>query len=113
MNHPDSTGVGYYPLNRVDGIRMSTAMTYLANVRNNLNLTIRSEVLVHKIIVKDNTACGVLVESGGETFEVSGDLIILSGGAINSPQVLMLSGIGPSTHLNDLGIKVVHDLPGV
>ncbi len=113
MNHPDSTGVGYYPLNRVDGIRMSTAMTYLANVRNNLNLTIRSEVLVHKIIVKDNTACGVLVESGGETFEVSGDLIILSGGAINSPQVLMLSGIGPSTHLDDLGIKVVHDLPGV
>ena len=113
MNHPDSTGVGYYPLNRVDGIRMSTAMTYLRNVRNKLNLTIRSDVLVHKILFQGNKACGVLVESGGERFEVYSDLVILSGGAINSPQVLMLSGVGPSEHLETLGINVVRDLPGV
>ena len=50
MNHPDSTGVGFYPFNRIDGIRMSTALTYLQAARNRLNLTLRSDVLVNKIL---------------------------------------------------------------
>ena len=58
-------------------------------------------------------AVGVEVESGGETFVIDGDQIILSGGAIASPQLLMLSGIGPADHLRSVGIEPIHDLPGV
>ena len=113
MNHPDSTGVGYYPLNRVDGYRLSTAVTYIESARNRLNFTLRSDVHVHHILMTDTKAVGVRVESSGEVFDVEGEQIILCGGAINSPQVLMLSGIGPKSHLEELELNVVVDLPGV
>ena len=113
MNHPESTGVGFYPFNRIDGVRMSTAMTYLRMARNRLNLTVRSNVLVHRVLFQGNRAMGVEAESGGETFTVLAEQVILSGGAINSPQVLMLSGVGPADHLLGLGIPVVSDIPGV
>ncbi len=113
MNHPDSTGVGYYPLNRVDGIRMSTSLTYLKQARNRLNFTLRPNVFAHKVLIEDSQAVGVEVSSDGEIFEVYGEQIILSGGAINSPQLLMLSGVGPAEHLSEVGIPLVLDLPGV
>ena len=113
LNHPDSTGVGARPLNNVDGVRMSTAMTYIKSVRHRLNLTIRPNVLARKVLFQGNKAVGVEVESDGEVFTVEGDEIILSGGAINSPHLLMLSGVGPESHLREHGIDVVHDLPGV
>ena len=56
---------------------------------------------------------GIEAESGGEVFNIAGDQIILSGGAIASPQILMLSGVGPANHLRSMGIGVVHELPGV
>ena len=113
MNHPDSTGVGAIPLNNPDGIRMSTSLTYLAQVRHRLNLTVRSNVLVHRILFKGKKAIGLKVESEGELFQIFGNEIILSAGAIASPQLLMLSGIGPKEHLDSLGIPVVQDLQGV
>ena len=113
MNHPESTGVGFYALNRIDEIRMSTALTYLRMARNRLNLTLRPEVLVHRILFEGSRAIGVVAESGGEVFRVEAEQIILSGGAINSPQLLMLSGVGPANHLSEVGIPVVADLPGV
>ena len=113
QNHPESTGVGPRPLNNVDGVRMSVSLTYLSQVRHNLNLTIRGGVMVHRILFDGKRAVGVEAESGGETFSVYADEIILSGGAINSPQTLMLSGIGPAEHLRDMGIEPLHDLPGV
>ena len=58
-------------------------------------------------------AIGVEVESNGESFVVDGDQIILAAGAIASPQLLMLSGVGPADHLRDVGVEPVHDLPGV
>ena len=112
-NDPDSTGVGPTPFNNPNGIRWSTALGYLDPARNRLNLTLRPNCTVHKILFEGNRATGVQVESGGETFVVQGDQIILSGGAIGSPQILMLSGIGPREHLDSLGIKVIADLPGV
>ena len=113
QNHPESTGVGPRPLNNVDGVRMSTSLTYLSQVRHRLNLTIRGNVMVHRILFEGKRAVGVEGESGGEVFKVFADEIILSGGAINSPQTLMLSGIGPAEHLKETGIDLLHDLPGV
>ena len=113
QNHPDSTGVGPRPLNNIDGVRMSTALTYLAIARHRLNLTVRSNVLVRRVLFDGTRASGVEVESGGEVFRVEGGQIILSGGAINSPQLLMLSGVGPADHLEGLGIETLHHLPGV
>jgi choline dehydrogenase len=68
---------------------------------------------VHRIEFDGNRATGVVVESGGEVFSVEGDEILLSAGAVGSPQILLLSGVGPAEHLNGIGIPVVHDLPGV
>lgn len=112
-NHPESTGVGFLVLNRVDDIRMSTAVTYLDMARDRMNLTVRSGVLVHRVLIKNGRAIGVEVESGGETYRVESDLTILCGGAINSPQLLMLSGVGPAEHLSEHGIRVLADVPGV
>ena len=112
-NHPDSTGVGPVPLNNPNGIRFSTALGYLDQARHRLNLSIRANCTVHRIIFEGKRAVGVEVESGGDKFVVEGEEIILSAGAIASPQLLMLSGVGPEAHLKGFGIPVVHDLPGV
>ena len=112
-NHPDATGVGPLPFNNPNGIRFSTALGYLNPARHRLNLTIRPNCTVHRIILDGGRATGVEVESGGERFIVEGEEIVLSAGAIGSPQILMLSGVGPADHLRSLGIQVVRDLPGV
>ena len=113
MNNPEAWGVGPMPMNNPNGIRMSTGLTYINPNRHRLNLTIRADVLVRCILFAGERATGVEVESGGERFTVEGEEIILSGGSIASPQLLMLSGVGPAEHLRSLGIPVVHDLPGV
>ena len=112
-NHPDSTGIGPIPLNNPNGIRFSTALGYLDQARHRLNLTLRSDCTVHRIIFEGNRATGVEVESGGEKFVLEGDEIILSAGAVGSPQLLMLSGVGPRDQLSSLGIPVIVDAPGV
>ena len=113
MNHPEATGVGAMPLNNAGEVRQSTALGYLSSCRHRLNLTIRPDVLARRVIFEGKQATGVEVESGWETFTIEGQEVILSAGAIASPQLLMLSGVGPADHLGDLGIGVVHDLPGV
>ena len=113
MNHPQSTGLGFWPLNNLDGLRVSTALAYLNPARHRLNLTIRADVLARRIVFAGTRAMGVEVESGGAVFTVEGSEIVLSGGAIASPQLLMLSGVGPADHLRSLGIPVIHPLPGV
>ena len=113
MNHPDATGVGQMPLNNPGGVRMSTAITYLDSCRHRLNLTVRANVVVHRVLFDGVRAIGVEVESGGERFVAEGEEIILSAGAIASPQLLLLSGVGPAEELRQLGIEAVRDLPGV
>ena len=113
MNHPESTGVGAIPVNNVDGIRMSTALTYINPVRHRLNLTIRPSVLATRLLFEGKRATGVEVESGGERFQVEGSEIVLSGGSIASPQLLMLSGVGPADYLTSMGVPVLHGLSGV
>ncbi len=113
MNNPDSFGVGPFPMNNRDGIRVSTALAYLNPHRHRLNLTVRGDVLAWRILFDGKRAIGVEVESGGERFTVEADKIILSAGAIASPQLLMLSGVGPGEQLRSLRIPVVHDRQGV
>ena len=113
QNHPESSGVSPRARNTIDGVRMSNAINYLDLARHRLNLTIRSGVTARRILFEGNRAVGIEAESGGEVFNVEGDEIIVSSGAIASPQLLMLSGIGPAEHLRSLGINVVHDSPGV
>ena len=113
MNNPDSWGVGPIPMNNPNGVRMSTSLTYLNPVRHRLNLTVRSGVTAHRLVFDGNRAIGVEVESGGDRFVVEGSEIICSGGAVGSPQLLLLSGVGPSGHLQEMGIEVRHELPGV
>ena len=113
MNHPEATGVGAFPLNNPGGIRMSTALTYLNACRHRLNLTIRANARALRVIFQGARATGIEVESGDEVFAVEGEEIILCGGAIASPQLLMLSGVGPGEQLKALGIETVRELPGV
>ena len=112
-NHPDSGGVGPFPMNNPNGVRMSTALSYINPNRHRLNLTIRPNVQVRRIMFNGQRATGVEVESGGDRFTVEGEQIVLCAGAVASPQLLMLSGIGPQSQLLRLGIPVVQDLPGV
>jgi choline dehydrogenase len=109
--HP--AGLGVSPSNNLDGVRMSTAMTHLGPVRHYLNLTVRSEVFVRKIVVKDGKAAGVEAESGGKVFHVEAERVVLSAGAIRSPHLLMLSGIGPEDQLQQFGIPAIRHLSGV
>ena len=113
MNAPDSGGVGPIPMNNPEGVRMSTALTFLRAVRHRLNITIRANVMVHRILFEGKKAVGVEVESGGEIYRIETDQVVLSAGSMASPQLLMLSGVGPADHLREMGIPVVHDLPGV
>ena len=113
---PAPPGVGPTPLNNPDGIRWSAAIGYLGLSRHRLNLTIRANVTVKRILF-DTTgerprATGVEAVSDGETFVVEAGEIILSAGAIGSPQILMLSGVGPGDHLMEHGIETVIDSPG-
>jgi len=113
QNHPESTGVSPRARNTIDGVRISTAIAYLDPARHRLNLTIKGDVMARRIVFEGNRAVAVEAESGGERFMVEGDRIVLSSGAIGSPQLLMLSGVGPAEHLKSLGIELVHDSPGV
>jgi choline dehydrogenase len=112
-NGPDVSGVGPSISNNHNGVRFSTALGYLSQCRHRLNLTIKPDCMVHRILFDGQRAAGVAVESGGEVFTVAGEHIVLSAGAIGSPQLLMLSGIGPAGHLSSLGIPLVQDMPGV
>jgi choline dehydrogenase len=92
---------------------MSTALTYLQACRQRPNLSVKANTLVRRLLFAGQQAVGVEVDSGGETFVIEAEEVILSAGTIQSPQLLMLSGVGPAEHLRHMGIPVVHDLPGV
>jgi choline dehydrogenase len=109
LNAPGASGIGVMPMNRQDGQRMSTALTYLPLARDRQNLTLRTDAEVARVVLEGSRAVGV--EVGGEV--VRGDRIIVSAGALQSPALLMRSGIGPAKHLAEVGVPCVVDLPGV
>jgi choline dehydrogenase len=112
FNDPQSTGVSP-ARNLRDGIRISTAIGYLAPARGRLNLTIRGGCLANRVLIENGRAVGVEIDSGGEMQRVQGKRITLSAGAFASPAILMRSGIGPRAELERHGIGPLIDSPGV
>ena len=110
-NHPYSDGVGPSPFNNYKGIRWSTALGYLNPARSRPNLTIQPDSLAHRVLLDGKTAIGVLVEQRGEVSAVFGQEIVLCAGAIGSPHLLFLSGIGPPS--NREPVPITHEVPGV
>ncbi len=112
-NRPDSTGVGPFPLNTIDGVRQSTAITYLAAARSRPNLAILADCTTRRILLENGRAVGVEVERGGQTERLYAEDVVLCAGAVGTPQIMMLSGLGPAAHLREIGVDVKHHLPGV
>ena len=114
FNGAEQDGVGYYQVTQKGGLRHSAAVGYIHPILSRPNLTLQTQALVTNILFDGTRAVGVAYVQNGEKQQANANKeVILSGGAINSPQLLMLSGIGPANHLKELGIPVVADLPGV
>jgi choline dehydrogenase len=106
-------GFAKFDRNIHNGRRMSAARAYLHPVRNRPNLTVQCLAQVDKILFQGTRATGVEYRRFGRTHRVAANEVILCGGAINSPQLLQLSGIGNAKELRPLGVEMVHNLPGV
>ncbi|MGY1804959.1 GMC family oxidoreductase [Blastococcus sp. SYSU D00922] len=114
FNGETQEGVGQYQVTQKRGRRWSSAAAYLHPAERRPNLTVRTGALTTRVLVENGRATGVEYRAGGRVHTVRATReVVLSGGAINSPQLLMLSGIGPADHLREVGVDVVHDLPGV
>ncbi|MES2156326.1 MAG: GMC family oxidoreductase N-terminal domain-containing protein [Pseudomonadota bacterium] len=107
-------GFGRYDLNQRNGTRLSSARAFLHPALKRANLTVLDETMVCRILFDRGRAVGLEIEKDGARSTIAARReIILCAGATNSPQLLMLSGIGPQDHLRDMGIDIVHHLPGV
>ena len=109
FNGAQFEGAGIYDCTIKGGSRWSAARAYLDPVKARANLEIRTGVQVDRVTFAGKTATGVAYTRGGKLGAATAREIILCGGAVASPQLLMLSGVGPAAHLKDLGIAVVHD----
>jgi choline dehydrogenase-like flavoprotein len=114
FNGAQQEGVGPYQVTQIEGERCSAARAYLHPIRARANLDVRTDSHVTRVLFEGRRAVGVEVRRDGriETIHASRE-VILAAGALQSPQILMLSGVGPGAHLREHGIDVVHDLRGV
>ena len=114
FNGASQEGVGFLQSTQYRGRRYSSAKAYLRPARRRTNLNIVTKAHVTRLLFDGKRATGVEYLHAGKLHKVLADReIIVSAGAIGSPQILMLSGVGPADHLATVGIEVVHDLPGV
>lgn len=113
-NGAQQDGVGYFQLTAKNGLRCSTAKAYLKPARSRGNLKIITNVLTHKVLFDGKRAIGIEGTRQGKSISIKARKeIVLSAGAIGSPQIMMLSGIGPGQHLKEMGIDVLDDKAGV
>jgi choline dehydrogenase len=110
-NRPWAVGIGPAPVNRVDGARMSTALTFLAAARERDNLTILPDTLVDRVVIAGGRA--VAVQAAGDAEAIEAGRVVLAAGTLSSPAILLRSGVGPRSELDDLSVAEVRDLPGV
>lgn len=114
VNGLQQEGFGRMDLSIKDGVRCSTAAAYLKPAMKRPNLKVEMHALTHRILMDGKRATGVEYSKNGETYCVTARReVVLSAGPINSPKILMLSGIGNGEHLQEHGIETVHHLPGV
>ncbi len=113
VNGFQQEGFGRFDRTTYRGRRWNAARAYVHPVKQRRNLTIKCHTLVSRILFEGKRAVGVAYRKGRKMHHAYGGEIICCGGAINSPQLLQLSGVGAADHLNSLGIGVVQDLPGV
>ncbi|MCW0982736.1 GMC family oxidoreductase N-terminal domain-containing protein [Agrobacterium sp. BT-220-3] len=114
FNGRQQAGVGFYQLTQRNRRRSSASLAYLNPIRHRKNLTIKLGARVSRIVLEGKRAIGVEVvgKSGSEIIRAEREVLV-SSGAIGSPKLLLQSGIGPADHLKSVGVKVLHDLPGV
>ena len=114
FNGREQDGAGFYQVTQKRGLRCSAAAAYLHPVMHRPNLTVVTGALVQRVLIQGQRATGVTYARNGRTSEVRAEReVLISAGAINSPQLLLLSGIGPAGEIRPFGIPVQHDLPGV
>lgn len=119
FNTGDNSGVGYFEVNQRSGWRWNTSKAFLKPAKSRRNLTVWTEAQVERLLIEQDAdgakrCAGAIVRRGADavTVRAKGE-VILSAGAINSPQILQVSGIGPAYHLRKCGVEVIADLPGV
>lgn len=114
FNGHEQEGVGFYQVTQKDGRRWSAAKAFLEPALARPNLTVMTGARVTRVLIESQRAVGIEIHRDGrrEVLRSSGE-VILSGGAVNSPQLLLLSGIGPRAELERHGIAVARELPGV
>jgi len=112
-NDPQSWGSGPHPMNKIGRLRISTAIGYLSAARARPNLRISANTLTRRLVVEHGRIVGVEVERDGQVETVRGRVIVLSAGAIQSPAILLRSGIGPKAEVERHGITLVRETPGV
>ncbi|HEX4509440.1 MAG TPA: GMC family oxidoreductase N-terminal domain-containing protein, partial [Burkholderiaceae bacterium] len=114
LNGKQREGVGYSQMTRRGRWRGSTAQTYLREAKGRPNLRVETDAQGGRLMFEGKRCTGVTFQRGGNLTEVRANReVIVCSGAVNSPHILQISGIGPAAHLQSLGIPVVHDLPGV
>ena len=111
MTGETQDGVGFYQLTQKDARRSSTSVAYLKPALNRSNLTVKTGVQVRRLIVENHRAVGVELMDGARV--MAEQEVILSSGAIGSPRLLMLSGLGPADHLREVGVDVILDQPEI
>lgn len=114
FNGPEQDGFGIWDVNQRSGSRLSSSRAFLHPVLSRPNLQVLTDCLVERVVIERGAATGVVVVRGGqrETLGAAREVIVAAG-AINSPHLLMLSGVGDARVLEQNGIQVLHDLPGV
>lgn len=113
-NVPGATGFGRHAMNKIDGRRISAAEAWLTpEVRARPNLRIQPRTMVHRLVFHRGRVVGVDVAHDGELERIYAKRVLLCGGAIGTPTLLMRSGLGPAADLRRIGVRIVRDLPGV
>jgi choline dehydrogenase-like flavoprotein len=113
FNGTEQRGVGFYQVTQKNSARCSTAVGYLRVARRRKNLRVLTRAQTQRVLIQGGRAVGVDFRHHGRLTRAEAREVILCGGAINSPQLLMLSGIGPADQLREHDIRVVRDAPGV